>query len=370
MTSYGRNPFTPSFGVAPLYFAGRDALIGELLDALDNWPGDPALSTLVVGARGTGKTSLLTVVSQEAASRGWVSASVSATEGMLEDILERAAEAADAFVERESRAKVKSINVGQIFGMEWEYRKPETGNWRTRMNKLLDALMQHDIGLLITVDEVRAGAPEMIQLASVYQHFVREGRKVALLMAGLPNSVGQLVDNESVSFLRRASRRYLGKISDAEIELATLQTIEAVGKTVGRKALESFVEAVDGFPYMMQLVGFRSWAISGGSAEIGQEDVRRGILLASEDMERQILGPTWAAMSTGDRAFVTALSQLGGRASLADVSKAVGKPSNYTTKNKSRLQEKGVIETSPDGNLVFSLPGMAGYVAERMPNAE
>ena len=38
-----QNPFTPSFGVAPLFLAGRDALVEELLGALDNWPGDPAI---------------------------------------------------------------------------------------------------------------------------------------------------------------------------------------------------------------------------------------------------------------------------------------------------------------------------------------
>lgn len=358
-----KNPFTPSFGVAPLVFAGREALIDDLLGALDAWPGDPLLSTIVVGARGTGKTSLLTVVAQEAASKGWVSANVSAAEGMLEDIIERATEAGDAFVEREADARVKGVTVAQIFGVEWEYRKPQAGNWRTRMNRLLDALSEHDIGLLITVDEVRPDLPEMIQLASVYQHFVREGRKVALLMAGLPDNVSQLVDDKSVSFLRRAARRYLGRIGDEEIGAAVLRTVAAGGRSICDDALADFVQAVDGFPYMMQLVGFRSWAQRPEEMEITLEDVRVGKRLAHEDMERQILAPTWAGMSKGDRAFSVALAGLGGRAELADVSKALGKPSNYTTKNRARLVEKGVIATLEDGELAFALPGMREYVS-------
>ena len=43
--------------------------------------------------------------------------------------------------------------------------------------------------MLFTVDEVDPTLDEMVQLAAFYQHFVREGRKVALLMAGLPHNV-------------------------------------------------------------------------------------------------------------------------------------------------------------------------------------
>ena len=47
-----RNPFTPTFGVVPPFMAGRDYLIGDVLGALDNGPGDPNLST--VFSRGAG----------------------------------------------------------------------------------------------------------------------------------------------------------------------------------------------------------------------------------------------------------------------------------------------------------------------------
>lgn len=62
----------------------------------------------------------------------------------------------------------------------------EQPNWRMRMSAILEGLNASDVGLLITVDEVRADLDELIQLVSVHQHFIREGRKVALLLAGLP----------------------------------------------------------------------------------------------------------------------------------------------------------------------------------------
>lgn len=46
------------------------------------------------------------------------------------------------------------------------------------MNCLLDQLIQHGCGLVITADEVRRGVPELKELTIVYQYFVREGARL------------------------------------------------------------------------------------------------------------------------------------------------------------------------------------------------
>ena len=59
MSARIRNPFTPSFGQIPLYMAGRDLVIDEIMRAFENGVGDPNLSTILIGARGSGKTALM-----------------------------------------------------------------------------------------------------------------------------------------------------------------------------------------------------------------------------------------------------------------------------------------------------------------------
>lgn len=100
---------------------------------------------------------------------------------------------------------------------------------------LLDQLAEQDIGLLITVDEVKVTVPEMKRLAQVYQHFVTEGRKVALLMAGLPQAVSALFGDDDVSFLRRARKHVLGRIPDGEIRDALLLTVNEGGRSIPPK---------------------------------------------------------------------------------------------------------------------------------------
>ena len=76
------NPFTPTFGVVPAFMAGREDITSELLAALEEGVGNPNLTTIISGARGTGKTALLTYLSDAAQAQGWVSVNVSALPGM------------------------------------------------------------------------------------------------------------------------------------------------------------------------------------------------------------------------------------------------------------------------------------------------
>lgn len=41
MVKLAHNPFTPTFGCVPPELAGRDTLITDILEGLDNAPGDP-----------------------------------------------------------------------------------------------------------------------------------------------------------------------------------------------------------------------------------------------------------------------------------------------------------------------------------------
>lgn len=95
--------------------------------------------------------------------------------GMLEDIIERTKEAADSRLSQ-SHARINGVQIGPV-DIDWTYTQEAQGNWRTRMNGIFKQLEKHDIGLLITIDEVTVDLEEMLQFASVYQHFVREGKK-------------------------------------------------------------------------------------------------------------------------------------------------------------------------------------------------
>lgn len=83
--------------------------------------------------------------------------------GMLEDIIERTKEAADNYLSQ-PHARINGVQIGPV-GIDWTYAQEAQGNWRTRMNGIFKQLEKHDIGLLITIDEVTVDLEEMLQFA-------------------------------------------------------------------------------------------------------------------------------------------------------------------------------------------------------------
>ena len=357
-----RNPFTPNFGQVPIHMAGREALIEEVSYGFENAPGDPNLSTILIGARGTGKTALLSYLASRAESMGWIAVNVSCIEGMLEDVEQQALRKAAHLIDTDAQARLKGLGIAQIASLEWENAPREQLNWRSRMTNILERLNGQDVGLLITVDEVDPELDEMIQLASVYQHFVREERKVSLIMAGLPFKVSGLLGDTSVSFLRRACQHRIGRVSDSDVRDAFRQTV-AMGKSIGDAELDEAVRAIEGFPFMMQLVGYRCWQAAGQDDVIEMPHVKEGIVRAAEDMKNRVLLPTLDELSMTDLDFLEVIVERGGAAA-ADVAKELGRGSGYVSTYKRRLLEQGVIEQRGRSMLVPALPMLDQYLGE------
>lgn len=356
---YAANPFTPAFGTVPAYVAGREHIFSDMRAAFEAGPGNPNLSTLLVGARGTGKTVCMSCIADEALTCGWICVATAARRGMLQDIYEQTLRMARIHLSQEG-AKVTSLSIGPV-SASWSSPEASEGNWRTRMSDVLDALAERGIGLLITVDEVRSTIADMVELATVFQLFVVERRKVALVMAGLPYHVHQLLNDDSVSFLRRSMQYQLGRIDDFDVRTALRKTFLSGGKSIDDNALDACVEATQGFAYMLQLVGYRTWNESEG-AEVRLTDARRGIRTAQSDMEEHIYRSTYRDLSDGDIAFLRAMLEDRTESRLIDVARRMGVKSNYASKYKSRLLAQGVIgERGRSTVFAFEIPGFREF---------
>lgn len=359
------NPFTPTFGEVPVRMAGRSELLGNLSKAFARKGRSPYLATLVTGARGTGKTALLTAAAREAEALGWISVNAVALPGLLDDILISAKRASRHLVGPDGEKRLKGIGLGGTLSLEWEHAE-EPSNWRSRMADLLDALDQHEVGLLIAVDEVQPALEELVELVAIYQLFVQEGRKIALLMAGLPHNVVQLLQDKSISFLRRAQMVRLGRLTDAEVELAMRQTADQAGRAIDDDAAVTMAAASGGYPFMMQLVGYQSWEVSPGAASITLEDAEIGIRLAKSELIQRVVEPTYRGLSAGDQAFLAALAEESSPQKVAEIAAKLGKSTSYASQYKRRLLEQGVIGEDEGGRVDFEIPIMREYVTNRL----
>lgn len=86
----------------------------------ENGTGDPRLNSIVVGARGTGKTALLNIIPGIAQEHGWACVSVTALSGMLEDIYQRAVAQASDILDDGKGARLTGLTIGSAVGATWE----------------------------------------------------------------------------------------------------------------------------------------------------------------------------------------------------------------------------------------------------------
>ena len=111
------NPFTPTFGIVPMVLAGRKELLSQMHNAFDRGIGDPNLSSILIGPRGTGKTALLSCIGSEARKCGWLCIDTVAMEGMLEDIVQQSLRAAEEFLSPKPEKKISGVSVAGVLSL-------------------------------------------------------------------------------------------------------------------------------------------------------------------------------------------------------------------------------------------------------------
>lgn len=358
------NPFTPEFGIVPDVLAGRESLLNDMRHALRAIRRSPDLTTLFIGARGTGKTVLLSCVREEASRMGWVTTSATALPGMLEELYEQALYNAEHLLPKMPERHITSISVGPV-STGWESNEPTREGWRLRMTRLIDTLAQTDTGLLISVDEVQGDLDELVRLVATYQQFVTDGKRVSLVMAGLPYHIHQLLANKSVSFLRRATQRNVGRIPDQDVLYALRTTAEEAGKSFDNEALAMCMKASEGFAYMIQLVGYRSWMESRDRDVISVLAAMRGIEAARSDLTERILLQTYRELSEGDLRFLNAMLDDVSESRMSDIAQRMGVSTGYASTYKRRLLASGVISERRRGVVGFEIPHMREFLVDQ-----
>lgn len=377
--SNAANPFKATFGTTPPLLVGRDDVIREFGFALDDGPGTHERISLVVGPRGIGKTVLLNAFEDVAVQHGWRYISETATPGFSDRIRDQIVR-----ILLQNRKTVTGLNLA-IFtlgiGLEWKDHDPRTLSsytLREALNDLLDFQKSTDAavggaptGVLITLDEMHHHlSREVFEFGAVIQHLQRENREIAVAMAGIPSSIKPLLASNSrgneanpATFLRRANRIELGKVSDNDVRTALERPVAKSGMRWEPEALGRAVEACDGYPFMIQLVG--QWAFRERSNDIiTKADAERGIETARRKLGQLVHEPALADLSDVDRTFLLYMAQDDGPSRIVDIAERLGKRGSYVSNYRRRLIDAEMIAPVARGEVAFTLPYLRDYLRE------
>lgn len=257
------NPFKPTAGKRPPILIGRESVIEDFEEGLDNGAGAPGRLILITGNRGCGKTVLLRELQRLANERGWAVVSDSASLGLCDRL-------ADAL--RSNKPVVTSMELSPSFGrMSVEAARAKGETLRGLVNERLKKL-DPGKGMLFAIDEAQsASIEELAALAVLYQQVLgdqdatglsdSDQRGLALVFAGLPSMVDDLLEEPSVTFLRRASSVRWGRFlcPRCAIHISRRSKTLVFTLTRGRRILQAHKSM--GHPYMVQLVGYYMWQL-------------------------------------------------------------------------------------------------------------
>lgn len=370
----GENPFRASLGSSPPLLVGRDEVLEDFTLALLEGPGTHERITLLVGARGVGKTVLLNEMEDTAAKEGWITFSETATEGFVENLKLQLGD----FLDSGKTGGKRTFQLGPGF---FRYKRESAeasetrGTLRSLLGQALDLIAANDrfndrpSGILITIDELHyVHQDEITEFATTIQHLVRENREIAVVLAGIPTSIRPLLASQDgrnpITFLRRANRVELGRLPDSRVREGLEVPVRNAGRTWNEQALRYAVEASGGYPFMIQLIGNYSWRFA-DEDEISVAATQAGVAKARKKLEQLVHEPALSDLSSEDRRFLAAMSLDDGESKITDIAKRLGVSDQQAYNYRSRLNEADLVTTGR-GTVDFVLPFLREHLREHV----
>lgn len=324
---------------------------------------------LLTGARGVGKTVMLTELGDVARTNGWVVIDVTAQAGMLDriGILAKAHHEQLGRPSRRSRTTAWKLST-PIGALERESEPADAPPtvWAGELRKLFDTLAPHSTGVCITVDEIHSlDEAQLFELAAEVQHLIREDRPISLVMAGLPKAVEDLLagDNKPTTFLRRAERPEMGNVDEGDVEDSFVDIIRGAGRSITADLAGACAKATGGYAFMIQLVGYHVWR-QAGRGPITESDVEAGIQAAAKRIGSLVHAPALAELSEVDKTFLVHMSRDDGPSRLKDIAERLGQTSQYAGAYRDRLMKAGMIKATGHGYFTFEAPYLREYLRD------
>ncbi|MGO4147805.1 ATP-binding protein [Paenarthrobacter sp. YAF11_1] len=360
-----KNPFKPTAGARPPLLVGRDDMRQDFAESIENGPGAPGLLSIFTGPRGIGKTVMLGEIEDEAIEHGWIVISETATDGLVDRISSAVRAAADEFGDGPAGRRVTGVTIG-ILRVDTQLPAVREVHWRRQITELLEKLGEQDTGLLISIDEIHAvDRTELSEIAAVVQHLIRESLPIGLVLAGLPKSVEDLLNEGVSTFLRRAEKYDLHRTSIDEVANAFRDTFSESGVSISDEHLQQLAEATGGYPFLIQLVGYHVWSQARKSgAVVTDQALAAGVQKARRRMGATVLQSAYSALSDVDQSYLLAMAEDDGPSSTTTIAKRLGVNAVYGGQYRLRLLAAGVIETTSRGYVDFAVPTFREFLRD------
>jgi len=359
-----KDAFSPTFGFRPQYFVGRDIEISEFMEGLTGAPGHPNRATFFIGQRGMGKTVLLLELAERSREMGFITAHTVAGERMLDEIIEGIQVAGERNT-RQRKKPLKGVSAGAFgftIGLTFTEEIQKNFGFRTKLSLLSEAITKEKKGILFLIDEIRANTAEMREFATTYQHLVGTGMNVAVAMAGLPNAVSSVLNDEILTFLNRAHKVNLKPLQITDVSACFYKALSKHNIEFDATTLDSAARATDGYPYLLQLIGYNMFRYLEGETKLTETMVKLAINNSKRMLASDVFLPCLNPLSAEDRRFLAAMAKDNDESCVSDIRERLLVGKSHVQTYRKRLIEAGIIHSSSRGVVSFSIPYLGQYL--------
>ena len=355
------NPFNPSFGKRPEHFLGREEITRSIISSVDDI-NSPWRTTLITGVRGSGKTAILSDIRINLNRQDVVALYIVPNEAILDSILVQLYRQLPKTISGAMpEFKSVSVNLGVTVGLEKDKKTPYfTETFSYRIMELIDAHMKQGKHIVFLVDEAQKHTVDMRVFVSTYQDLVMRDYSVGMVLAGLPSVVSEILNDDVLTFLRRAKQVELENIEMMIVEHEFKKIFSNAGAALTDEVITKAAAGTCGYPYLIQLVGYYLWE---EMHNINNTDILDGVLVKSKaELFRNVHRLVFAGLSNRDREFIFAMAEDEGLSSVSAIGDRMHKEKNFISLYRERLISAGVVKTGGHGLLSFTYPYMREFL--------
>lgn len=209
---------------------------------------------------------------------------------------------------------------------------------------------------------------QLSELATALQDMVRDEHEVVFAAAGLTLGIENLLEHPGTTFMRRAQRLELGSLSDDAVSAALQETASGAGKSFDDDALAKAVGLVQGYPYLLQLVGALAWTRccieQSDTIKLSHvEPLRNDIVVM---MGNQVHKIALKGLPDGQLNFLQAMAGLalehGKEIPTSAIASELGKQPKGISVHRRQLIERDLIKPGRYGTVSFVLPYLGEYL--------
>lgn len=381
------NPYSPGAGLRPAALVGRDSELQDWSVALDRIENARSARSIVLhGLRGVGKTVLLGEFHQQAEDHKWVSVMIEANTGRpLREALARALypvvrelvrpKAGDKLKKALATFKAFSVQVDATgtwsFGLDVApaQGRGDSGELETDLSELIkdlaEAAQEQNRGLAILIDEAQdLNNDELKALCAICHQGGQRDWPFLLALAGLPNLPKVL--SEAKSYAERLfTYREITQLQPDAARQALTEPAAAEGVSWEEVAVSYVVKETRSYPYFLQEYGQATWNAAGGTT-LTYNDARVGAVSGQAHLDAGFYRARWERAAPAQWAYLEAMAQDGeGPSQSGEVATRLGKTPTGVGPIRDSLIKKGLIYSPEHGQITYTVPGMADFIARQ-----